>query len=85
MDDKLILEIDKKEIQEHFAKGQIERFMKDLNLTYLEAVLYLWFYNHVGISSKDRSVDCGRPMYIKFAKCVSDIVKVKGVLLWQID
>lgn len=73
----LELQIDKDEIAEHFSEGQIKGFMKDLDMTYLEAVCYLYFYNNVGISTRDRSKDNGRPMYVKFAKSISGIIKEK--------
>ena len=49
--------------------------MKDLELSYFETVLYLWFYNRVGISAKDRGTSNGRPMYIKFAKSTGKLIK----------
>lgn len=72
------IEIDDKLIQEHFSEGQIKGFMQDLELNYIETVLYLWFYNYCSISSKEIDIDNGRPMYIKFAKSAGRIFKKAG-------
>lgn len=70
--------VDTNLIQEHFTEGQIKGFMRDLSLSYIEAVLYLWFYNNVSITNKERNTDSGRPMYIKFAKSAGKIIKEKN-------
>lgn len=69
------LTIDNDLIQRHFSEGQIQGFMKDLNLTYFETVLYLWFFNNVSICLKDVKTDLGRPMYLEFAKGAGKLVK----------
>ena len=68
------IELDTELIQKNFSDGQIQGFMRELNLTYFETVLYLWFYNHVSISTKERDTDNGRPMYIKFAKSAGKVI-----------
>lgn len=70
---KITIDIDL--ISKHFSDGQIKGFMNDLELNYIEAVLYLWFFNNVSITSKERDTDCGRAMYIKFAKSVGKVIK----------
>jgi len=71
----LDFELDIEKIGEHFSEGQIKGFMVDLDMTYLEAILYLWFFNYVSITNQDRNKDCGRAMYIKFAKAITEITK----------
>lgn len=72
---KVKIELDTELIKGNFSEGQIKGFMRELNLTYFETVLYLWFFNNVSITNKERDSDAGRPMYIKFAKNVGKLVK----------
>ena len=62
-------------ISSHFSEGQIQGFMEDLQLSYTETILYLWFYNNVGICTNDLKKDNGRAMYLKFAKSVAKLIK----------
>ena len=67
------IELNKEKVEGNFTEGQIKGFMKDLNMTYIEAVCYLYFFNNVSITTQERNKDCGRAMYIKFAKSVGEI------------
>ena len=75
------LVIDDETIHNNFSEGQIQGFMKDLNLSYFESVMYLWFYNHVGICARDLNQNLGRAMYIKFARGISKIIKEEQTTL----
>ncbi|WP_428042753.1 hypothetical protein [Candidatus Avelusimicrobium fimicolum] len=67
---KKLIDFDK--IAEAFSPGQIEGFMRENNWTRECALLYLWFYNNVGINwKKDVKEDYGRGMYRKFAEAIS--------------
>ena len=59
--------IDDNLIAKHFTDEQIKGFMKELDMTRLETILYLWAYNNIGVCRLDLK-DNGRPMYRKFAK-----------------
>lgn len=73
----MILEIDEKEIAKHWEEGRIQCFMKELGLTRLETILYLWAFNYIFICQNDLK-DLGRPMYVKFAQGFSRLIKEKG-------
>jgi len=62
------MKYNKEEIEKHFEEGQIKAFMNELNLTYFGALAYLYFFNFVSVSPQDLRTDCGRPMYIEFAR-----------------
>lgn len=62
-------------VGKHFSEGQIKGFMNDLELSYTEAVLYLWFYNFVSICQKDLKTDNGRPMYLRFARSAANLIE----------
>lgn len=68
------LEISEEEIAKHWEEERIQAFMKELNLTRLEAIIYLWSFNNISISKSDLK-DLGRPMYIKFAKGLSGLIE----------
>lgn len=61
-------EIDEEKIYKHYwSKERIEGYAKRNNSTFLEALLYLYFFNYVSVSNKDQSENLGREMYKKFA------------------
>lgn len=64
----MLVEIDEKKVFEHWTEARIEGYAKELNMTYLEAMLYLWFFNFVSVSTDDQRKDSGREMYKKFAR-----------------
>ncbi len=68
---KKLIDFDK--IAEAFHPGQIEGFMKENNWTRECTLLYLWFYNNVGINwKKDVKEDFGRGMYKKYALAITN-------------
>ena len=71
----MLISINTDMVKEHFSDGQIKGFMEELNFTYTETILYLWLFNYVSITPKERNTDMGRPMYRKIAKCVARILK----------
>ena len=71
----MIIEIDDELIKKHFSDGQIKGYMNELNCDYIESFLYLWLFNYVSITPKERNTDMGRPMYRKIAKCIGKILK----------
>lgn len=68
------LYINEEEISKYWEEERIQDFMQELNLSRLEAIIYLWSFNNISIS-KDDLKDLGRPMYIKFATSISDLIK----------
>lgn len=64
----MLFEIDEEKVFEHWTEARIEGYAKEFNMTYLEAMLYLWFFNNVSVSTDDQRKDLGREMYRKFAK-----------------
>lgn len=55
----------------HFSEGQIAGFMRENKWTREYTLLYLWFYNNVGVNwKKDVKEDNGRGMYRKFAEAI---------------
>lgn len=67
----MIIEIDEKKVFEHWTEARIEGYAKELEMTYLEAILYLWLFNFVSVSTDEQKNNCGREMYKKFAKGVA--------------
>ena len=64
----MIIEINEEQLYKHWNKDTIEKISSEKNMSFLETVIYLWLYNNVSISAKDRDIDFGRKMYEKFAK-----------------
>lgn len=64
----MIIEINEEQLYKHWNKETIEKISSEKNMSFLETVIYLWLYNNVSISAKDRDIDFGRKMYEKFAK-----------------
>ena len=65
----MIFEIDEKKIfEQHWSEARIKGYAKEFNMSYLEALLYLWFFNNVSVSTDDQRKDLGREMYRKFAR-----------------
>lgn len=56
-------------------KDSIKTFMNEYNLTELESLCYLYFFNNAHIHLQDFKDNKGRPMFIKFAKCVGKILE----------
>lgn len=71
----MLIEIDEKKVFEHWTEERIEGYAKELNMTYLEAMLYLWLFNFVSVSSDDQKKDCGREMYKKFARGMAEFLE----------
>lgn len=64
--------IDFDKIAKAYTPGQIDGFMREHNWTREGTLLYLWFYNNVGINwKKDVKEDNGRGMYRKYAVAIS--------------
>ena len=64
---KKIFIIDTEKVEKHFNKGQILAYSKELKISDIGALAYLYFYNFVSISLNDLKTNCGRPMYREFA------------------
>lgn len=63
-----------KKIKEEY-KDKIKIFMNEYNFTELESLCYLYFFNNAHIRLKDFKDDFGRPMFIKFARCVGELLE----------
>lgn len=63
-----------KKIADSFTNGQIKYYMKENNATRLESLLYLWAFNNFSVHYPDDLKDCGRPMYRKLAKKLTEIL-----------
>lgn len=61
-------------ISEYFNDGQIQAYMKEHNLTRIDSFFYLWFFNYAHVRMNDFSKDCGRPMFVKFAKAIGNAI-----------
>lgn len=72
---KVRYEIDTEEINKDFTEGQINAFMKEFGISYLESVAYLYFWNYAHIRLDDFKKDCGRQMFVKHAKVLPRILK----------
>lgn len=72
-----VIKLNQELLNLHHSEGQIKAYMREYNFTYIQAVLYLWFYNNVSISPKDLKTDCGRPMYKQFAESVRELLVVE--------
>ena len=66
--------LSKEKINKHFSDEKIQAFMQELELTKLECILYLWFYNNAHVKLDDFKKDCGRQMFVKFAKSITDLI-----------
>lgn len=67
--------LSKDKINKHFNDGQIQAYMREFNLTEQESILYLYFFNNAHITLYDFKKDCGRPMFIKFAKTITNFIE----------
>lgn len=72
---KIRYEIDTEEINKDFTEDQINTFMKEFGMSYLESVAYLHFYNYANVILEDCKKDCGRQMFVKHAKVLPRILK----------
>ena len=70
-----LFDLDEYKVFDHFSEFQIETTAKELGLTYKEAIFYLWFWNYVSISPKDREEKHGEEMYKKFAKSTINLLE----------
>lgn len=70
---KIKLTLDTEKIAKHFSEGQIAGFMRELEMSYTEALFYLWLYNFVSICRKELETDNGRPMYKLFARGINKL------------
>ena len=43
----MIIDIDEKKVFEHWTEARIKGYAKEMGMTYLEAMLYLFFFNFV--------------------------------------
>lgn len=66
--------LDDEKIADSFTGGQIKHYMKENNATRLESFLYLWAFNNFSVHYPDDLKDCGRPMYRKLAKKLTEIL-----------
>lgn len=64
----LTIKFDNKRIQKDFEKGRIKAYAEEKGLSEIGALAYLYFFNYVSISSDMQRKDCGRAMYVEFAK-----------------
>lgn len=72
---KIKFEIDTEEVNKNFTNGQIKSFMVEYQISYMEAVAYLYFYNYAHVRLSDFKKDFGRQMFVKHAKCLPKIFK----------
>lgn len=66
--------LSKEKINKHFSDEKIQAYMRELGLTKLECILYLWFYNNAHVTLYDFKKDNGRPMFVRFAKSITDLI-----------
>lgn len=68
--------IDTEKVEKDFTKGKILAYAKELEISDIGALAYLYFFNNVSISSlNDLKKDCGRAMYRKFAQGFNEMLK----------
>lgn len=72
----MIIKIDEEKIYQHWSKEKIEKISKERGLSFFETIMYLYFFNNVGILGTDLSKNCGRKMYEKFAKATTEFLGV---------
>lgn len=72
---KIKYEIDTEEINKNFTEGQIKAYMKEYDISYIEAVTYLYFFNYAHVRLDDFKKDFGRQMFLKHAKVLPMIFK----------
>ena len=73
----MIIKIDEEKIYQHWSKEKIEEISKERGLGFFETIMYLYFFNNVGISETDRNKNFGKKMYEKFAKATTEFLGVK--------
>lgn len=71
---KKIFIIDTEKVEKHFSKGQILGYAKELEVSQIAALAYLYFFNNVSISLNDVKKDSGRGMYREFAQCLNKML-----------
>ncbi len=69
-----IFTIDTEKVEKHFNKGQIIAYAKELKVSDMAALAYLYFFNNVSISLNDLKKDCGRAMYREFARGLNEML-----------
>lgn len=72
---KKIFILDTDKIEKDFNKGQIIAYTKEIGISDIGALAYLYFYNNVSVAPKDLMKDCGRAMYRKFAQGFNEMLK----------
>ena len=78
-----IIKFDKEKIKKHFSEKKIEAYAKDKDLSQLGALAYLYFYNHVGISTDMHRKDNGRAMYVAFAQGLEKMIRDFCDIEWE--
>lgn len=73
----MIIKIDEEKIYKNWSKEKIENISKERGLSFFETIMYLYFFNNVGISETDRSKNFGKKMYEKFAKATTKFLGVE--------
>lgn len=71
---KKIFIIDTEKVEKDFSKEKILAYAKELSISDIAALAYLYFYNNVSVSLKDLKTDCGRPMYKAFAVGLNEML-----------
>ena len=69
--------IDDEKLSQEFTESQIESFQRELGFSRLEALIYLWSYNHFHTHSGEVVDDNGRPMYRNLATTFSCLFEVQ--------
>lgn len=71
------LNIDEVKVFKHWTEARIEGYAKELGMSYLEALIYLYAFNFISISTEDQRKDCGREMYKKIARGIARLLENK--------
>lgn len=69
-----VIKFNKEKIKKHFGEEQIKAYAIQKKLSELGALAYLYFYNHVSISTDMQRKDNGRAMYLEFAKGLQRLI-----------
>lgn len=74
--DKGVIDFDN--LASEFSAGQITYYTHLFDGSKIQALLYLWLFNHFSTNGKEVSEDLGRPMYIKLAKVLNSIIEERS-------
>lgn len=70
-----IIKFDKEKIKKDFSEEKIKVYAEEKELSEIGSLAYLYFYNNVSVTTDMQRKDCGRAMYVAFAKGLEEMIQ----------